>query len=160
MGNGDRSAGSGAVLELLKQDRWSMAEVPTQSGIALIRYRTPVLSGSDVKGYGHVLKIVWGYASEGSGAMPSQEQSEAMGSFEGRFCDAVECDAHAVLTAVLTFDGARQWVYYTGDVPECGARLEGMPQEAEPYPLELTTEEDPEWSYLRDRILKGVPWKK
>ena len=62
-----------------------------------------------------------------------------MEAFENRFCQAVEHDAHAVLAAVLTFDGARQWVIYTSDVQECGARLEAMPQEPEPYPLELTS---------------------
>jgi hypothetical protein len=51
-------------------------------------------------------------------------------------------------------------VFYTRDVRECGKRLEAMPQETEPYPLELTTEDDPEWRYLRDEILKQVPWKR
>jgi hypothetical protein len=31
-----------------------------------------------------------------------------------------------------------------------------MPQNDEPYPLELTTEKDPSWEYLRDEILKVV----
>ena len=57
----------------------------------------------------------------------------------------------------LTFDGARQWVFYTSNVGECGARLEAMPQEAELYPLELTTEKDPAWRYLSEEILKQVP---
>ena len=89
--------------------------------------------------------------------MPSADDTERMAEFEDRFCAAVEHDATAILTAVLTFDGARQWVYYTGDVQECGERLNNMPQSDEPYPLELTTEQDPRWEYLRDEILKGVP---
>ena len=76
--------------------------------------------------------------------------------FEERFCQAVEQDACAVLSAVLTFDGARQWVFYTDDVKGCAERLGAMPQETEPYPLELTAQDDPEWSYLRDEILKRV----
>ena len=95
-----------------------------------------------------------------SGALPSDEQSAQMKVFEDRLCMAVERDAHAVLAAVLTFDGARQWVFYSGDVQELLARLGSMPQEAEPYPIELTTEEDPEWRYLHEQILKQVPWKK
>lgn len=150
---------SNRVPDLLKKDCWAFAEIPTESGVALIRYRTPVLYGQDAQGYGHVLKIVWAYAPEGSGAMPTRELSALMEVFENRFCPAVEHDAHAVLTAVLTFDGARQWVFYTGDVQECGARLEAIPQETEPYPLELTTEEDPEWRYLHDHIMKQVAWK-
>jgi hypothetical protein len=147
------------VKALLRSDRWAVAEARTPSGPALLRYRTPVLSSHEVNGYGHVLKIVWAYAPEDSAELPTRAQSEEMEAFEDRFCEAVEGDAHAILTAVLTLDGARQWVFYTGDIPECGRRLEAMPQEEEPYPIELTTESDPSWSYLRDEILKRVPWR-
>lgn len=34
-----------------------------------------------------------------------------------------------------------------------------MPQEAEPYPLELTTEKNPAWRYLSETILKQVSTK-
>ena len=144
-------------MALLSRDVWDIAEVQTDFGVALIRYRTPVLRGRRVEGYERVLKIVWTFAEEGAGHLPSNASSEQMKVFENRFCRAVEHDGHAVLTAVLTFDGARQWVFYTGDVGECGARLEAMPQEAEPYPLELTAGEDPGWRYLSEEILQQVP---
>ena len=150
-----------AVANLLKMDLWDLAEVRAGKGAnaATIRYRKPVLSGQEATGYDRVLRIVWVFAPEGSRVLPSEELGERMGLFEDRLCEAVEHDAHAVLAAVLTFDGARQWVFYTGDVPECGRRIEAMPQEAEPYPVEQTAESDPEWSYLRDEILKRVPWR-
>jgi hypothetical protein len=47
--------------------------------------------------------------------------------FEGHLCGAFEQDALAVLTAVLTFDVARQWVFYTDDVQECANRLSEIP---------------------------------
>jgi hypothetical protein len=34
-----------------------------------------------------------------------------------------------------------------------------MPQEEEPYPIELTTRDDPDGSYLHDEILKTVDWQ-
>jgi hypothetical protein len=77
--------------------------------------------------------------------------------FENRLVPALEGDALAALVAVLTFDGARQWVFYTSDVKACGGRLEAMPQERDPYPIELDAFADPEWGYLRDQILAGVP---
>lgn len=133
----------GVVLDLLRRDVWDLAEVHTDVGIALVRYRAPVLSGRRVEGYERALKVVWPFAQADTGELPSGEESFRMGVFEDRLVEAVEHDAHAVLTAILTFDGARQWVFYTSDVHEFLARLEAMPQEAEPYPLELTTEEDP-----------------
>jgi hypothetical protein len=145
------------VVEVLRSDRWTAVEGKHEIGPFLLRFRTPVLAPPDIQGYGRVLKIVWPYADENTGAMPSDAHSDQMAEFENRFCEAVEHDATAILTAVLTFDGARQWVFYTDDVQECGKRLNNMPQNEEPYPLELTTEPDPRWEYLRERILKRVP---
>ena len=147
---------SAKVLKLLSDDRWSAADGVTNSGAYIIRFRTPVLEPTDTAGYDKLLTIVWPYADEGSGALPTAADSEALSEFENRFCDAFEHDAHAVLTAVLTFDGARQWVVYTGDFQECGQRLGAMPQNEQPYPIELNARSDPEWNYLRDEILKRV----
>jgi len=110
-----------------------------------------------VHGFDRLLTIVWPYADEDTGTLPSADDSEQMAQFEDRFCKAVESDALAILTAVLTFDGARQWVFYTGDVAECGKRLSQMPQTSDPYPIELTTEADPEWAYLRNQVLARIP---
>jgi hypothetical protein len=85
--------------------------------------------------------------------MPAADVSQRMPVFEDRLCGAWECDGLAVLTAVLTFDGARQWVFYTADAPACGQRLNGMPQESEPYPIELDVFDDPEWAYLRNDVV-------
>ena len=146
------------VADLIQSDRWEVAELRAASTVVgMIRYRTPVLSGKSVSGYTRVLKVVWPYAEEGSQGLPSAEQSLRMTVFEDRFVEAVEHDARAVLVAVLTFDGVRQWVFYTNDIADCGARLGAMPQEAEPYPLELTSDEDPAWQYLHDEILAQVP---
>ena len=147
---------SAKVLKLLSEDRWSATDGVTESGPFIIRFRTPVLGPGDTAGYDKLLTIVWPYADEDTGALPSERDSIALGEFEDRFCAAFECDAHAVLTAVLTFDGARQWVVYTGDFQECGQRLGAMPQNEQPYPIELDARSDPEWNYLRDEILKRV----
>lgn len=144
------------VVEALRADKWSVAEVTTESGRALLRYRTPVLAASEADGYVRVLRVLWPYADEGSGEMPDQACSDAMAQFENRLCPALELDAHAYLAAVLTSDGARQWVFYTDDVAECGRRLEAMPQNEEPYPIELDAFDDPDWSYLHN-LLKPIP---
>jgi hypothetical protein len=110
------------------------------------------------KGYERFLTVTWGYADEGSGELPDAATGSEMERFEGHLCDAFEHDALAVLAAVLTFDGARQWVFYTHDVQECANRLSVIPDyHGEPYPIELTSEEDPTWAYLREQILGRVP---
>src|SRR5262245_52167487 len=130
---------------MMKGDLCQVVEVTTDYGPALIRYRTPVLGGTKVPGYPWRLVILWPYADEGIGALPSRKAMKQMETFEDRLCEAWESDAHAVLVAVLTFDGARQWVFYTKDVGECSERLEAMPQEKRPYPIELEACKDPKW---------------
>jgi hypothetical protein len=109
--------------------------------------------------YQRRLVVLWGFADEGSGEMPDESANTSMGVFEDRLCEAWERDGLAFLAAVLTFDGARQWVFYTRDVAQCGQRLHEMPQEEDPYPIELTTEADPQWQYLHERILGSIDWR-
>ncbi len=146
------------VLEVLREDKWSVAEGKSESGPYVIRFRTSVLGSDNVEGYGRALRIVWPYAEEDSGAMPTPGGSDAMTEFEDRLCQALESGAHALLLSVLTFDGTRQWVFYTGDVAECRKRLEAMPQNDEPYPIEVDAFDDPEWQYLRTQILGNVAY--
>ena len=146
-----------SVYAVLTADTWALAKASAEAGPLVLRYRTPILGPDGVEGYNRVLRILWPYEAEHSGAMPSTNDSADMEQFEDRLCDVLEIDAHAFLAAVLTFDGARQWVFYTSDIGECGRRLEGMPQNAEPYPIQIDAFDDPTWQYLRTQILKRVP---
>lgn len=143
--------------DLIKADRWATAESEAPPRKGIIRFRTPILSPHQVKGYPTCLRILWGYAHEGAGALPDDPTSVRLQAFEDRVVEVLEQDAVAVLTAVLTFDGARQWVFYTADVVACGTRIECMPQESEPYPIDIDVFNDPEWRYLRDEVLATVP---
>jgi hypothetical protein len=147
------------VERLLQHDAWAASDGETDGGPFILRFRTPVMEAGETEGHPRLVVVCWPYAPDGAGAMPDDTTSSAMGVFEDRICAAWECDCLAVLAAVLTFDGARQWVWYTHNVDECGKRLNDMPQEVDAYPIELTTEEDPDWNYLRDQILMQVNWK-
>lgn len=145
------------VIQMIKGDKARLVKRTTEEGdVALIRFRSPVLGGSEVPGYSWRLAILWPYADAESGAMPTSQAQQEMDVFEARLFEALGHDAHAVWVAVLTFDGARQWVFYTSDWEECGRRIAAMPQEAEPYPIEMEAAEDPKWLYLREQILSGI----
>jgi len=144
------------VHQLVTADIWTLAEGEADTGPYILRFREPVLKDSDTSGYDHCLRIVWIYANENSGALPEDDDSSAMATFEDRVCEALELDLLGALVAVLTFDGARQWVFYTFDVAECVKRINQMPQEEDRYPIELDVFTDPGWSYLRTEILANV----
>jgi Family of unknown function (DUF695) len=144
--------------DLISWDHWAIAETAAPPRLGIIRFRTPVLGSDQVKGYPRCLRILWAYADEGSGALPDDPTTQRLQTFENRLVEALERDAVAVLTAVLTFDGARQWVFYTADGNRCAARIEELPREQDPYPIDIDVFDDPEWRYLRDEILATVPY--
>ncbi|MEQ8765323.1 MAG: DUF695 domain-containing protein [Planctomycetota bacterium] len=141
------------VRQWMDQDRWSVVQGTAQSVPFVLRFREPALLPTDRVDYARCLRVVWAFDGEGSGAMPHPSVSSEMEVFEDRLCAAWEGDGLAVLTGVLTFDGARQWVFYTSDVSECGERLATMPQESAPYPIELDAFDDPTWHYWRNEIV-------
>ncbi len=143
-----------SVQDLIAHEQWTGIQGTVETGPYILRFRTPLLEPSQVAGYPRCLRVVWSYDAEGSRAMPDAHTSDQMRIFENRLCAAWEHDALAVLTAVLTFDGARQWVFYTADAGACGARLNAMPQESDPYPIELDVFDDSSWDYLRNQIVR------
>jgi hypothetical protein len=147
------------IVAFLQSDHWRQIEGKSEDGRFTLRFRTPVLGPPVTTGFFDVLIIVWDFAHKENGKLPTPDLTEEMDEFESRFCEAVEHDATALLTAVLTAEGSRQWVFYTSDPKVCGERLQTLPQKEDPYPIELTTEEDLEWSYLRENILMHVPKK-
>jgi hypothetical protein len=100
-----------------------------------------------------LLRVVWIYADEGLGFMPDGTELLRMEQFEDRLCDTWEASGNAILTAVLTLDGAKQFVFYAQDVSQCSELLNRMPQEEQPYPIELDAQNDPDFSYLRNKIV-------
>lgn len=147
------------VLQVLQHDSWAVAEGTNGDDVFVLRFRTPIIRAGEGGSHPQCLTVVWPYAENGSGAMPDADADEAMSSFENRLIEAWEAGGVAFLAVVLTFDGARQWVFYTNDVDTCAQRLNDMPQEEEPYPIELAADEDPDWDYARDQIISLVDWE-
>lgn len=137
-----------AVARIINDDQWTLVEGESEGTPVIVRFREPLLTVSNKSGYGELLTILWPYAEEDSGALPNPEDSEAMEEFEERLFTALEHDAHAIIAAVITTDGARQWFVYTDDIEECGERIFNMPQNEEPYPIDMETDEDPQWKVL------------
>lgn len=115
------------IAELIAADQWSCAQLETPLGVEIVRFRTPVLANAQARTHPDCLRVVWPYAPDGIGALPDDHISDAQMQFEDRLIAAWETDHLAVLTAVLTFDGARQWAFYTNDAPRCACSPNNKP---------------------------------
>lgn len=145
--------------QLTKSDIWAVAEGRSDGAVALWRYRVPVLGPTGGESHPIGVIVLWPYADPHSGVLPTEADMAEMSRFEDLLGEAVECDALAVMAAVLTFDGARQWVFYTRDLDHFVERLSALPDyHGEPYPIEVAAEEDPTWAYLREEILGPVDY--
>ena len=143
---------SAPVQSAVKCDLWAMAEGENNDKPLMIRFRSELRKVEDVSGYPELLLVNWNYESDPHG-LPSDSAVEAIDDFEDLLLAALEHDFQTVLVCVITNDGSRQWVFYSSGIDEAATRINAMPQKAKPYPIELLTDDDAEWSYFKDNIL-------
>lgn len=140
------------VIAAVKHDRWSVIHGKHDDEPFIFRYRDGFCDVTDFSGYPRVLIITWSYTHDGCSGIPGQDELTELEDFEDRLVELLEHDFQAVLAAVITERGTRQWLFYASDIPECQRRLDGMPQKAERYPIELVAKTDAGWSCFHDKI--------
>ena len=143
---------SAQVQSAVTRDLWAMAEGENNDKPLMIRFRSELRKVDDVSGYPELLLVNWNYESDAQG-MPSDSAVEAIDDFEDLLLAALEHDFQTVLVCVITNDGSRQWVFYSSGIDDAANRINAMPQKPQPYPIELLTDDDAEWTYFKDNIL-------
>ena len=140
------------VIAAVTQDRWSAVRGTHDDDPFMFRYREGFCDVTDFSGYSRALVITWTYTHDGYSGIPDRDELSELEDFENRLVECFEHDFLAVLDAVLTERGTRQWLFYASDIPECQRRLGDMPQKSERYPIVLVTETDENWSRFHDKI--------
>lgn len=135
-----------SLASMRLSDGWALSESVLDDLPILIRLRTDI--GNFV---GHPLlswrlRIVWAYDAENEMGLPQLCDLELMEACENALVAVFEKDKQTILTHVITADGVRQWVFYSQDLDEAAARLNSVLPHDQPYPLELSAEEDSSWS--------------
>ena len=144
------------IAQYIEADLWQVAKGEGLGHPVVVRYRVPVPPAADVASHDHSLRLSWLFADPGQGAMPGAEALEAMNALERRLHALWEADATAILVAIVTFDGTREWVYYTSDAARCRRRLEDALRGEPRRPIEVVERRDPRWTYLREALLGGL----
>ena len=136
---------------IIKNDEWTVAEGTHKNLPLIIRYRNELNSQLNLSNHPQLIQVYWEYADHSSG-MPNDIDTKKMEVFENRLIEALESDLSGILTSVITTNGYREWVYYTTSVEAFSDKLHHMPQEKDPYPIEIETESDPKWNYYFKRV--------
>lgn len=91
------------------------------------------------------VEITWKYNGDFSG-MPDLETSKLMEEVQDALAEAFHKDPVAVLTGIYTGDDERNWIFYTLSTHIFGKKLNEALARFELLPIEIYTENDPEWN--------------
>lgn len=131
-----------------EEDTWTLLKRSHEGSPLLVRFRRFVRS-VDCAAYPIRLNIFWQMAKPDHNGFASATEGAALELFENRLVSAVERDRHSVLSVVLTCNGQREFVFHSTDSTEFLRRLSDMPQDIEPYPIEIHSNDDHDWEYYR-----------
>lgn len=135
-----------SLENIIKNDKWTVTEGTLGEHIMFLRYRHEISQSIDLTKFPKAIHIFWDFESNSAG-MPSGHISDKMKLFEDRLVDALENEIAGMLTAIITKEGTRHWLYYVRDTNTFSEKLHSMPQEEEPYPIEIEAYTDPSWDY-------------
>ena len=126
---------------------WAIAEGETDEYSFQVRFRCfPVdFSKND---YPVRLNVFWAMARPLEDGLASQMDIPIMQKFEERIVRTSELNGSAILTAVLTGRGEREFVFYARSADDFLCSLNAIPQEAGRYPIQIHSSNDPDWVYF------------
>ncbi|MES2888204.1 MAG: DUF695 domain-containing protein [Pseudomonadota bacterium] len=124
------------------QSGWLIARRETEDGLSLIRLKE-LQDTFDALAVPERFNIIWEFRGVTSANTPTPAEFEALGSFEERLVAAVEETGQGTLCIVFTEPGYREYVIHACSADSFLNALNSMPQEREPYPIEIRHEHDP-----------------
>lgn len=135
---------------------WSLAEGEENGKPLYIRFRDEYREKGADSAFPRLIQIVWKYEADEQG-LPTMEVIPALKEFENLLIEAVEPEKIAVLVAVCTNNGEREWMLYAKGVSGFRERLNTLEsEEEEPFPIDITSAPDPKWTALFDDTLGGL----
>lgn len=129
-----------------QDQEWSIATGQHEGRPIFIRFRE--FPDTFPKGdYPERCNVFWTMAEASDRGVPSPDETERMQRFENRLVAALEASDEAVLTVVMTTAGKREFVLQARSECDFQGRVESIPQDADPYPIEIAVFEDAAWEY-------------
>ena len=126
-------------------DFWFCAEGEQDGLPMIIRGRKNLGEIAGAGSHPKLLWIVWEYEVNTPTGLPASELHAAMADFEDIFLPALEQELLCVFFCVIIHNGAKRWAAYTSDVRSTGERFNSVLADRQPFPVQLTAWDDPEW---------------
>lgn len=126
-------------------DSWRMATAEIDGNPLIIRIRERVPSFATKGVFSQLLAVGWEYEPSNDNGMPAQVDADRMNEFEDLLMPAFEGAKEAFLTVVVTGNGVREWQWYARDQDAVMQLVNDTLGELEPFPVQFSFQEDPNW---------------
>jgi hypothetical protein len=142
-------------LLVTDNDMWSAGEGGNDGTPFILRFR-PYLQDFIATGqYNKHFIITWPYDSNNTSLMPDEAELELMTAVEDALVNIFEHDVQCVLAFVYTGQNQKDWHWYSNNIEETGNRLNTALAEFDELPIELSSEDDPDWTEY-NAVLAGT----
>ncbi|MCD9029572.1 DUF695 domain-containing protein [Luteimonas sp. BDR2-5] len=140
------------------QRGWVIARTETEDGLSVLRLKN-IEDQFDFNAFPERLNVIWDFQEPTQAGTPSPSESEAMERFEDRICGRIEEDGESILCMVFTEPGYREYVFYSRSTDDFLSALNTIPQERQPYPIEIQHETDQGFGFYQSYAqgLRGAP---
>jgi hypothetical protein len=138
-------------------DTWTCATGTSNGLPQLIRCRTNLDKIVGGKTHRRLLRITWKYTKTDQSGLPSAELNERMATFENAIVGELERDSLAIFVSIWVCNGVKEWSAYISDAQRTCNRLNQALESHDPFPVELTVEDDPSWQEYKSLLGKLKP---
>ena len=130
-------------------EKWTLAtgEEDGKKLIYRIRLAAPTLATES--SFPQLLVALWEFESVNEERLPTPKDVEQMTRFENLLRAAIEEAHQGFLAVILTGNGLRDWQWYVRDPKRTMELLNKTLGSLEPFPVEFSFQEDPEWAIYR-----------
>jgi Family of unknown function (DUF695) len=132
-------------------DAWTGAAGERDGLPSLLRFRPNLKNFLGDPRYSRRLQITWTCKRSNTG-MPSSEESDSMRAMEDALVEVLEAADAGVLASVFTHGSTRTWKFYVAESADLAGLINDALAELPRLPIDLSIEDDPEWSELRQLL--------
>jgi hypothetical protein len=125
---------------------WTVATADDDGMPLLFRIRNQPPPFARKDQFPHLFAVSWAYEPGDDHGMPSEGEYAQMNELEDLLETALEDTEQAFLTVIVTGNAVREWQWYARAPERVMELVNEALGELEPFPVEFSIQDDPEWS--------------
>jgi hypothetical protein len=124
---------------------WSLSEIRDNEFTVFLRFLDNVPDGIKISEYKYMISIFWSYPIHDKSGFPSDDIVEAHSNIEESL-NALDDHNNSFYVAQITGNGRKEWIWYTNNIDKWWDNFTKLLSEHPKYPLDISVDEEPEWS--------------